>query len=160
MMSSVVCIKTEKGQAVLKDRSVSLTPRQRSAFILCDGKRSIDDVLQLTKALGTSLDDIKLLFQEGLLTDEAADSALSVPHGEATGTPSVLPRSGRSRQQRYQDAYPVAIRVTASLGLRGFRLNLAVEAASGYEDLKALAPRIREAVGAEVFAPLEKALRG
>ena len=38
-------VKTEKGQQVLKDRSVSLTPRQRSAFILCDGKHSVQQLL-------------------------------------------------------------------------------------------------------------------
>lgn len=155
-------IKTAKGQTVLKDRSVRLTPRQRSAFILCDGKRSIEEVLALTKDLGVTLDDIKLLFLEGLLGDGSGDSAPLLV-GSASGAsspPSVLPPSGRSRQQRYQDAYPIAIRVTASLGLRGFRLNLAVEAASGYEQLKELSPRIRDAVGAEAFAPLEHALLG
>jgi hypothetical protein len=64
----------------------------------------------------------------------------------------------RSSQQRYQDAYPIATRLTASLGLRGFRLNLAVEAAGNYEQLGQLAPKIREAVGQEKYAPLEDAL--
>ena len=55
-------------------------------------------------------------------------------------------------------AYPIAIRLTAGLGLRGFRLNLAVEAAGDLDKLKALAPRIKEAVGAEKFRELQSSL--
>lgn len=149
--------KTDKGLAVLKDRSVHLTPRQRSAFVLCDGKRSVGEVLELTKALGTTLEDVNILFLEGLLVDISSLTKTNVDLSES-GPPPATPR--RSRQQRYQDAYPVAIRLTASLGLRGFRLNLAVEAAGGYEQLKELAPKIRDAVGEAAFEPLEKALLG
>ena len=40
---------------------------------------------------------------------------------------------------------PIATQLTAALGLRGFRLNLAVEGATSYEQLAAqLAPKIRE----------------
>ena len=50
------------------------------------------------------------------------------------------------------------IQLTAGLGLRGFRLNLAVEGASGFEQLAELAPRIRDAVGEAKYASLQKAL--
>jgi hypothetical protein len=50
--------------------------------------------------------------------------------------------------------------LTASLGLRGFRLNLSVESASGYDDLLALFPKIQAAVGTEKAARLERALKG
>lgn len=55
-------------------------------------------------------------------------------------------------------AYPIATRVTAALGLRGFRLHLAVEAAGDLVTLKELAPRIMEAVGAKKFQELDEAL--
>ncbi len=152
----MIAIKTEKGLSVLKDRSVRLAPRQRSAFVLCDGKRSIEEVMELTKALGVTRDDIHLLFQEGLLND-GSKLPDAVPFGAADAIGTL---SKRSRQERYQDAYPVAIRLTAALGLRGFRLNLAVEAAGGYEQLKELAPRIRDAVGEQAFEPLGKSLLG
>ena len=47
----MILVKTDAGQQTLRDRSVRLTPRQRSAFILCDGKRSVDDVLDELDAL-------------------------------------------------------------------------------------------------------------
>jgi hypothetical protein len=42
--------------------------------------------------------------------------------------------------------------------LRGFRLNLAVEGATNYEQLVAVAPKIRDAVGPDKFKPLDDAL--
>lgn len=149
---SLIGVKTEKGQRVVKDRSTPLTPRQRSAFILCDGVRSVDEVLRLTQASGVTVDDILHLFQEDLLAQLGGAASPSEPVATSP------PLSVRSRQQRYQDAYPIAIRLTASLGLRGFRLNLAVEAADGFDQLKELVPRIKEAVGAQACAPLERAI--
>jgi hypothetical protein len=48
--------------------------------------------------------------------------------------------------------------LTGGLGLRGFRLNLAVEGTSSYEELLALAPKIRASVGPEKAAILDRAL--
>jgi len=63
-----------------------------------------------------------------------------------------------SAQAHYSKAYPIATRLTARLGLRGFRLNLAVEAAGDLEKLRHLAPKIKDAVGLEKFQELENAL--
>ena len=40
--------KTEAGQLALKERSPQLTSRQRSAMILIDGKKTLDQVLAAT----------------------------------------------------------------------------------------------------------------
>ena len=61
-------------------------------------------------------------------------------------------------QVHYARAYPIAVRLTSNLGLRGFRLNLSVESAGDLEKLKDLAPKIKEAVGVEKFRELEDAL--
>lgn len=145
----MIVVKTDAGQQVLKDRSVALTPRQRSAFILFDGKRTAAEVLAASAGMGVTADDVQKLFELGLI------EALPGDPGPVAPAPS-----GRTAQQRYQDAYPVAAQLTAGLGLRGFRLNLAVEAAGNYEQLAELAPKIREAVGPEKYAPLDKALNG
>lgn len=145
----MIVVKTDAGQQVLKDRSVALTPRQRSAFILFDGKRTAAEVLAASAGMGVTADDVQKLFELGLI------EALPGDPGPAAAAPS-----GRTAQQRYQDAYPVAAQLTAGLGLRGFRLNLAVEAAGNYEQLAELAPKIREAVGPEKYAPLDRALNG
>ena len=136
--------KTPAGQQVLKDRSLNLTPRQRAALILIDGKRSLADVLQSS---GAAREDVERLFELELVSGGVLKAA-----PEAPAKPPASP------QERYQAAYPIATRLTASLGLRGVRLNLAVEAASSYDDLLALSTKIRDAVGADEFAPLGAAL--
>jgi hypothetical protein len=150
----MIPVKTSAGQQVLKDRSVALTPRQRAVFILIDGKRSLDDVLQSTAAAGVTREDVDRLFELGLV----ADSSPAIELAAAAAAAAAAVADPRTPQQRYAEAYPLATKLTASLGLRGVRLNLAVEGATSYEDLLALSPKIREAVGADKFAPLARAL--
>jgi hypothetical protein len=161
-------VKTEIGQKAMHDRSIALSPKQRAAFILLDGKRSTEEVLKATAAMGVTQDDVEHMLRLGLLaevtggdppaqvrvTPPAAASADS-PTSDAAGAGSTV-----SSQERYMRAYPIATRLTSSLGLRGFRLNLAVEAAGSLEQLQDLAPKIRDAVGAEKFEPLGHALYG
>jgi hypothetical protein len=160
----VVLVKTEIGLQVLKDRSVPLTPRQRSAFILFDGKRTLEDVLAATGSMGVSRADIEQMVALGLLGDPTvrAGAPAQPVYPDTMPAPLVeLPaQSSRPPQQRYAEAYPIAIQLTSAMGLRGFRLNLAVEGAGSYEALAALAPKIREAVGPEKFLPLAMALDG
>jgi hypothetical protein len=176
----MILVKTQAGQQMFKDRSVRLTPRQRSAFILFDGKRTIGDVLDA--GMGIGQDDIDQMVELGMLgevgdsSEPSANSANVVPSQPAglavvpraaapvavsvTAPAPVAPvaATGRSTQLRYQEAYPIATRLTAGLGLRGFRLNLSVEGATTYEQLAALAPKIKAAVGDEKADPLERAL--
>jgi hypothetical protein len=153
----MIYTKTELGQAALHDRS-TLTPRQRSAFIMFDGKRSMEDIVKATIGLGVTAEDISHLLSLGLLAPAAVQLPANVtpPPPVAThnadGTPTL------NAQEHYSRAYPIATRLTASLGLRGFRLNLAVEAAGDIGKLKELAPKIKEAVGPEKFKELETAL--
>ena len=178
----MVLVKTQAGQDALKDRQGGLTSRQRSAFILFDGKRSTGEVLAATAAMGITQDDVQAMIALGLLEPQSgsgagaavaaaaakgtgqavaaanAVSSASSTSYEATVAMEAVQGSGRSDQQRYTDAYPIATELTAGLGLRGFRLNLAVEGAGSFSDLAALAPKIREAVGNAKFARFDKAL--
>jgi hypothetical protein len=154
----MILVKTETGQQVFKDRSIRLTPRQRSAFILFDGRRSVGDIL--TACEGVTAQDVDQMIELGLL-GQTGQAVPSAPQPVAVAAPALevgASDAGRSLQQRYKDAYPVATQLTGSLGLRGFRLNLAVEGTSSYEDLLALAPKIRASVGPEKAAVLDRAL--
>lgn len=170
---AMILVKTEAGQQVFKDRSIRLTPRQRSAFILFDGKRSVSEVLEA--GMGVARADIDQMVELGLLgrvggsADAANAGTVAMPLTpapaltQAEDMPTLQSASSvapleRSSQQRYKDAYPIATQLTGSLGLRGFRLNLSVEGSSTYEDLLALAPKIRAAVGADKAAALDRAL--
>ena len=172
----MIFIKTPSGQSAFQSRSLSLAPRQRSAFIMFDGKRTVDDVMEATAGLGVTAEDVSHLVSSGLLQplvptaspepaflveeSAASDTAGTVLTGERTATLAFDPNGQPTvnAQARYSKAYPVATRLTASLGLRGFRLNLAVEAAGDLDKLKELAPKIKEAVGSEKFLELENAL--
>jgi hypothetical protein len=153
----MILVKTDVGQQALKDRSVPLTPRQRSAFILFDGKRSVDDVI--AAGMGITAEDIDQMVTLGVLSSPVGKPEQPVPDASRpAAATNAATGSGRSKQQRYKDAYPIATQLTGSLGLMGFRLNLQVEGTTSYEDLVALAPKIRAAVGPEKAAALDKAL--
>ena len=169
----MVLVKTPAGQDALKHRHGSLSSRQRSAFILFDGKRTTGEILAATAAMGITQDDVQAMIAQGLLAPVGGQmpaAAASPVAGPATTALAEAPAtdlgtvaspvegSGRSPMERYQAAYPIATELTAGLGLRGFRLNLAVEGAGSFEDLAALAPKIREAVGDAKFERLDKAL--
>jgi hypothetical protein len=146
--------KTLEGQRVLKDRSVTLSPRQRAAFVMVDGKRSIGDVLAATAKMGVTQADIDKLVELGLVAEISKAAAMQLEKETALAAK----RSGRTPEERYDAAYPIATLLTSSLGLGGYRLNLQVESAHNYMELLALAPRIREAVGDERYAMLDRLL--
>src|SRR3569832_224521 len=153
----MLIVKTELGHRVMKDRSVPLTPRQRSAFILSDGHRTLDQVMAATVVTGVTREDIDKLFELGLIMDAKpeqtrAEEAAAKAHAEA-----VEHHKHRTSQERYAEAYPIATALTAGLGLRGFRLNLAVEAATTFEKLLEVAPKICAAVGPDKYKPLDNA---
>lgn len=125
--------------------------------------------MKATAGLGVTPDDVSHLVSLDLLAPLIAATVISVPGANADNNGASVPPSAAlsvnadglptvSAQAHYSKAYPIATCLTAGLGLRGFRLNLAVEAAGDLDKLKELAPRIREAVGPEKFLALENAL--
>jgi Flp pilus assembly protein TadD len=166
----VIYSKTAQGQAAFQSRSVPMMPRQRAAFILFDGKRDVAEVLKSTAGMSVTADDISHLVSLGLLSpptaaaqpvaspEQPSTNASARPQPTAALSVTADGQPTLSAQAHYSRAYPIATRLTAALGLRGFRLNLAVEAATDLDKLKELAPKIREAVGAEKFLELENAL--
>lgn len=153
-------IKTEAGKKAITDRSIPLSPRQRSALIIFNGERTLDEVLLMLVGLGFTQDDADQLIALGLISpvlDAVKTNVVSVskPKEQLGGFVDL-----ETAQSRYKAAYPLATKLTASMGFRGFRLNLAVEAAGSYSQLVELFPKIKEAAGAEKSLALENALRG
>ena len=120
--------KTELGQTVLQNRAFALTPRQRSAFIMFNGHRSVEEVVQATAGLGVTADDINVLVRTGLLapiTELAAPAAPSfaLPATATTTASAAVPMPGQTfvadsvpsqpDQAHYSKAYPIATRLTA-----------------------------------------------
>lgn len=158
--------KTELGQLAFKQRSSALSARQRAAFILIDGKRLMRQVIEATAGMGIGPADFQYLLDCGYVSAPDGSPLPEPPAaspGLVTTTSAPLSANGPAAELRpdalYMRAYPIATQLVSSLGLRGFRLNLAVESASGYQQLVELLPRIREAVGVERCLPLERALQ-
>ena len=85
----MILVKTQAGQDALKDRHGSLSSRQRSAFILFDGKRTLGDVLTATAAMGITQDDVQSMIALGLL-EPAPGQAPSKP-SPAAAAPAASP---------------------------------------------------------------------
>lgn len=149
--------KTETGLRVLKDRSIRLTPLQRAIFVMVDGRRTIEEILAATATIGATMDDVNVLFSHGLVADAAPALTSALEEADAIDYEAQR-RRDQDDQQRFAQAYPIAARLVAGLGLRGFRLNLALEGAKDLVALKQVAHRIREAVGPAKFAELDHAL--
>ncbi len=150
-------LKTEAGQKALKDRSL-LAPRQRSAFILFDGKRSLEEVLEATAGLGVTGQELVQLVELGFLEPDPQSVRDQADQVQAAAAVVTEQESSDAAHERYRKAYPLAAQLTGALGLRGFRLNLAVEGAADVDALRALLPRIRDALGADQCRELEQVL--
>jgi hypothetical protein len=156
-------IKTEVGQAAFKARSPLFSTRQRSTFILFDGNKAVEQVLVSTAGMGVTMADVEYMLAQGFIEPAAgsvaAPPAVDTAHWTSTEG-ATGDRSDRSEQDRYKDAKTLATQLTATLGLRGFMLNMAVESAGGYQELLVLLPKIQDAVGTKACRELERALKG
>ncbi len=140
-------------------------------FILFDGVKTDEQILAMTASLGITKADIDQLASLRFL-DVLGDASNQVhepeqiamasnePIGSVPSASSFTENSGRSPQDRYREAKPLATKLTAGLGLRGFRLNLAIEGTAGYEDLLELLPKLQAAVGEQACEQLTWALKG
>lgn len=159
-MADAVYAKTPLGQEAFRNRDASLSARQRKAFLLLDGHRGLAQVMADTAGLGVTPDDIQDLIDKGFVEAQGAKAAapppapasVAPPAGDGSGSSAIDPT------ERYRIAYPIATKITSGLGLRGFRLNLQVEAAAGYDGLCDLLPAIAKAAGEDATRPLRQAL--
>lgn len=166
--------KTALGVQVMKDRSVSLSSQQRSALILCDGKRSAEEVVRMTAAVGVTLKDIDALVQLGLV--ETFASSTQDPNA-ASFIAAVKPTldAASSNQQAssntsiniaadtgvdFSVALNAAITLCASSGFKGFSLNMALTGVDTIEKLQKLSPEIRRVVGDTKYKPLHAVIFG
>ncbi|MBC7718709.1 MAG: hypothetical protein H7Z77_02800, partial [Chitinophagaceae bacterium] len=74
---------------------MNLTPRQRSAFIMFDGKRHVDDVLKMTGGIGVIQADVDHLVASGMLmaTGPGTDAVGSPPQAVASAPVSSMAKA-------------------------------------------------------------------
>lgn len=165
--------KTALGAQVMKDRSMGLTPQQRSALILCDGKRSVDEVVKLTSAAGVSMADIDKLMELGLIErgSSAATAGVSAalptqPVASSLAAPTALTQVAAPALTTaeagldFPTAHNAAITLCSDLGFKGFGLNMALTGVDSMEKLQKLAPEIRRAAGDAKYKALHLLIFG
>jgi hypothetical protein len=165
----VIASKTALGAQVMKDRSISLSAQQRSALILCDGKRSAQEVLQLTAAVGVSMQDLEALVSLGLI-ELAASTATAKPAAPTVQAPplanAAAPAAENTAQpvsgsaDHFNTALSAAITLCSDLGFKGFSLNMALTGVDSLEKLQKLAPDIRRAAGDAKYKALHELIFG
>ncbi|TFZ00100.1 hypothetical protein [Ramlibacter humi] len=131
---------------------MALSHQQRLILIIINGKRTVGDILAMTEDSEAGTRDFDHLAYFGLIA-VCGDTEAREPVQEAADDPVEL-------QRRFRAAYPVAVSLTGSLGLAGFKLNLAVERATTFHDLVEVSKRLRKVVGPQRFQPLKDALSG
>ena len=168
-LSVMIYKKTELGLQAFKERSKNLSAKQRSALIVIDGKKDVTQLYALLSAVGVSSEDINQLIELAYIEEVPGSDgdvqttqnfAPAEDRAIATSVANSEPLTELVKQERFQKAYPIAGKLTSGLGLRGFRLNMAVEGTGNYLDLLEIAPKIRDAVGDAKYAELHKALKG
>ncbi|MGQ0711872.1 MAG: hypothetical protein ACT4NV_19225 [Rhodoferax sp.] len=156
-------IKTEAGQLAFKQRSAQITPRQRSVFILFDGAKTVEQVLAATAGLGADMSDVEALAGHGFLAPAPAQAPSAAPGAKAPERPAAEPaapsQGAAQGVDRFIQAKIMATQLSASIGLRGFMLNMLIEEAENLRDIEQLLPKLRSAVGAKACEPLEAWLK-
>ncbi|MGE8493264.1 MULTISPECIES: hypothetical protein [unclassified Comamonas] len=186
-MHTLILKKTDKGMEALRARDPSLPHRMRPAFIMFDGQKSIEQVMALAPSAGGQLqvlEDIKQLLQQGLLEllrpsdagqlpasasaiiDNLTDPATTPPPAAAAAPVAAQTAASNAtaaisnHSERYIKAYAAASQLVSGLGLKGFRLQLQLEKAQGYDGLVAVLPKLREVIDAKKLRPIEAILFG
>lgn len=138
--------KTELGQEVLKTKFIALSPRQRAMLIISDGRKNEAELLALTSGLGATPEDLQALVSQGLIMRMVPAKPAVRPKAVARPAPSAPAPAATPEPADYVKAYKAGVALTSKLGLRGFRLNLAMESAADVEELRTLYPQVLEAM--------------
>jgi hypothetical protein len=160
--SKVTVIKTPLGAKVMQDRSVALSAVQRSALIMFDGRRSVQDVLRTIAGLGATQADIDVLFAEQLISQ--TNAPVSEANTSASPALESAAQSGSSGpssddETRFKQALNLAIELVSNTGFKGFSLTLELTGVSSMQRLQALAPEMLRVIGQEKFKPLGELLK-
>lgn len=158
--------KTALGVQVMKDRSVPLSAQQRSALILCDGKRSVEEVVKMTSAVGVGLQDLEALANLGLIeivttaSKPVIQTAAAPLQNSVPSTPTSLAVESATAEVDFSTALNAAITLCSNLGFKGFSLNMALTGVDSLEKLQKLAPEIRRVAGDVKYKPLHEQIFG
>jgi hypothetical protein len=155
----MIYIKTELGRQALKERSESMPRKYHFPFMMCDGQRDHADILIAEARTGFGLEDLEQMLVLGFIAPLPVKTVPVKADPINTATLDVKAMPTQQQANVFLDASKMATALSANLGLRGFRLNLAVQTASNLTDLDALLPQLEKVLGVETVKPLADLLK-
>ena len=146
----MIWIKTDIGRAEISARALVPERVRRNLLLLIDGNRSQDALLH--SVAGSTPEDFDLLARLGLITRLRAEAAPTSAMGSVPTSATSAWGTSRAELDVLIDEHPtpsyaqLTARLThlisSELGLRGFRLTLAVEKAADVTALLPVADRV------------------
>jgi len=88
-LSPMSLAKTDRARQALKGRSADLSPRERQALVLCDGKRRLNDLQSLLGSEALTL--LTGLMERGYLDDLARSSPAPLAKAQPPSRPALAP---------------------------------------------------------------------
>lgn len=147
---SMIWIKTDVGRAEISIRALVPERVRRNLLLLIDGTRSQDTLL--SSVAGSTTEDVDLLARLGLITRVRADATPASAVARLPTQASAVFGSTSTDMDLLLEEHPtpsyaqLTARLThlisSELGLRGFRLTLAVEKAADVNQLMPVADRV------------------
>jgi hypothetical protein len=160
----MIYMKTELGRQALRERSDAMPRKFHFPFLMCDGVRDHTDILLAEARTGLTQADIEQMARLGFIQPAPPKTLAETPPAQTLAQPTtsaVAPQAPPSKQQAnvFYDASQMATALSAKLGLMGFKLNLAVQAAGSLSDLDKLVPQLEKALGVDTVKPLADLLK-
>ena len=154
----MIYVKTAAGRQALKERAETMPRKYHFPCLMCDGVRDSADILAASVQHGFTSVDLYEMVQLGFV--EPVSTKVPTRLADAP-VPSAAIQALPSQQQAsvFFDASKLATALSANLGLRGFRLNMAVQTANNLTDLDALLPQLEKALGSAAVKPLADLLK-
>lgn len=130
----VIYQKSPKGQEAIGNRQLGLAPKLRSALILVDGKRGVDEIARLSAVLGDPEQLLGQLLADGYI-EESTGRAPPPAAASASPSPAAAPTVSLPEAKRH-----AVRRLTDILGPTAEELCLRIESARSVQEyLAALA---------------------
>ena len=155
----MIYIKTELGRRALKERSEAMPRKYHFPFMMCDSVRDHADILTAEARTGFSFSDIEQMIQLGFIAPLPPKAVAARLDSVTTPVVAVQTMPTQAQANVFFEASKIATALSANLGLRGFRLNLAVQTASNLADLDALLPQLEKALSSQAVKPLADLLK-
>jgi hypothetical protein len=155
----MIYVKTAAGRLALKERSETMPRKYHFPFLMCDGVRDAADILAASAQHGFSSIDLYQMVQLGFIEPASAEHVDTPVQQAQTAVIASENIATTVNTALLMQAQHLATSITAKLGLRGFRLNMAVERVNSLADLRALLPQIEETAGPLAVKPLTDFLK-